>query len=96
MFSTVGQSWEDNLLAHEKWCNDLAVKFLCIFVLDRFGDFVSDQVRTKLLYMPRVTESLSWCRLLRPYARCVRRRLRPSSSTCRGDPYCMSTLSSYR
>ncbi|TFY59920.1 hypothetical protein EVJ58_g5470 [Rhodofomes roseus] len=40
----VGISWDDNLLAHEKWCNDLAVKFLCIFVLDRFGDFVSDQM----------------------------------------------------
>ena len=37
-------SWDENLVAHEKWCNDLAVKFLCIFVLDRFGDFVSDQV----------------------------------------------------
>ena len=45
----VGPSWDDNLLAHEKWCNDLAVKFLCIFVLDRFGDFVSDQVRLPLL-----------------------------------------------
>ena len=32
------------MVAHERWCNDLAVKFLCIFVLDRFGDFVSDQV----------------------------------------------------
>ena len=31
-------------MAHERWCNDLAVKFLCVFVLDRFGDFVSDQV----------------------------------------------------
>ncbi|KAJ3567398.1 hypothetical protein NP233_g6399 [Leucocoprinus birnbaumii] len=37
-------SKEDNELAHEKWCNDLAAKFLCVFVLDRFGDFVSDQV----------------------------------------------------
>ncbi|KAF9821604.1 hypothetical protein IEO21_00450 [Rhodonia placenta] len=37
-------AWEDNLIAHERWCNDLAVKFLCVFVLDRFGDFVSDQV----------------------------------------------------
>lgn len=37
-------SWDENLVAHERWCNDLAVKFLCIFVLDRFGDFVSDQV----------------------------------------------------
>ena len=34
----------DNEIAHEKWCNDLAAKLLCIFVLDRFSDFVSDQV----------------------------------------------------
>ncbi|KAI0668494.1 SNF2 chromatin remodeling protein [Trametes maxima] len=59
------QSWDENLVAHEKWCNDLAVKFLCIFVLDRFGDFVSDQVvapvretvsqtlASLLLHMPR-------------------------------------------
>ncbi|GBE82676.1 Probable helicase [Sparassis crispa] len=40
----VDSSWGDNQIAHERWCNDLAVKFLCIFVLDRFGDFVSDQV----------------------------------------------------
>ncbi|KZT11597.1 SNF2 chromatin remodeling protein [Laetiporus sulphureus 93-53] len=58
-------SWDDNKLAHERWCNDLAVKFLCIFVLDRFGDFVSDQVvapvremvsqtlASLLLHMPR-------------------------------------------
>jgi hypothetical protein len=36
---------EENERAHEKWCNDLAAKFLCVFVLDRFGDFVSDQVK---------------------------------------------------
>ena len=40
-------SWEENEIAHERWCNDLAVKFLCVFVLDRFGDFVSDQVYMK-------------------------------------------------
>ncbi|KZV99116.1 hypothetical protein EXIGLDRAFT_258645 [Exidia glandulosa HHB12029] len=39
-----GQSSAVNAVAHEKWCNDLAAKLLCIFVLDRFGDFVSDQV----------------------------------------------------
>ncbi|EMD34416.1 hypothetical protein CERSUDRAFT_117290 [Gelatoporia subvermispora B] len=61
----VGVPWEENQIAHEKWCNDLAVKFLCIFVLDRFGDFVSDQVvapvretvsqtlASLLLHMPR-------------------------------------------
>lgn len=37
-------SMSENEHAHEKWCNDLAAKFLCIFVLDRFSDFVSDQV----------------------------------------------------
>ncbi|TFK86254.1 SNF2 chromatin remodeling protein [Polyporus arcularius HHB13444] len=58
-------SWDENLVSHERWCNDLAVKFLCIFVLDRFGDFVSDQVvapvretvsqtmASLLLHMPR-------------------------------------------
>lgn len=58
-------SWEENEIAHEKWCNDLAVKFLCVFVLDRFGDFVTDQVvapvretvsqtlASLLLHMPR-------------------------------------------
>ncbi|KDQ06750.1 hypothetical protein BOTBODRAFT_39402 [Botryobasidium botryosum FD-172 SS1] len=56
---------EENALVHEKWCNDLAAKFLCVFVLDRFGDFVSDQVMAPvretvsqtlaslLLHMPR-------------------------------------------
>lgn len=34
----------DNDLAHEKWCNDLSATLLCVLVLDRFGDFVSDQV----------------------------------------------------
>jgi TATA-binding protein-associated factor len=72
MFSTVhivcfvaGLPWEENEIAHERWCNDLAMKFLCVFVLDRFGDFVSDQVvapvretvsqtlASLLLHMPR-------------------------------------------
>lgn len=37
-------SREENEIAHERWCNDLAAKILCIFVLDRFSDFVTDQV----------------------------------------------------
>lgn len=37
-------SIEENEINHEAWCNNLAAKLLCIFVLDRFGDFVSDQV----------------------------------------------------
>lgn len=30
--------------ANEAWLEDCAVRLLCIFALDRFGDFVSDQV----------------------------------------------------
>ena len=44
-------NYEENELAHEKWCNDLSAKFLCVFVLDRFGDFVSDQVRATALVL---------------------------------------------
>lgn len=39
-----GQTAEENSLAHERWCNRLAVKLLCVSILDRFGDFISDQV----------------------------------------------------
>ncbi|KAF8558525.1 hypothetical protein OG21DRAFT_1504270 [Imleria badia] len=39
-----GVSSIENTRAHEEWCNHLAAKLLCVFVLDRFGDFVSDQV----------------------------------------------------
>lgn len=43
-----GQTTEENNLAHERWCNNLAAKLLCVSVLDRFGDFVSDQVMQSL------------------------------------------------
>ncbi|KAI5122989.1 hypothetical protein M0805_006867 [Coniferiporia weirii] len=61
----VGASVYENAFSHEQWCNALAAKFLCVFVLDRFGDFVSDQVvapvretvsqtlASLLLHMPR-------------------------------------------
>lgn len=60
-----GASAVENEASHEYWCNALAAKLLCIFVLDRFGDFVSDQVvapvremvsqtlASLLLHMPR-------------------------------------------
>jgi len=44
LFLSDNLSPEANATVHEKWCNDLAAKLLCIFVLDRFSDFVSDQV----------------------------------------------------
>jgi TATA-binding protein-associated factor len=41
---TVDVALEENYADHEHWCNDIAAKLLCVLVLDRFGDFVSDQV----------------------------------------------------
>lgn len=41
---TAGKTHAENLIGHEQWCNGLAAQLLCVFVLDRFGDFVSDQV----------------------------------------------------
>lgn len=35
---------EENAINHAKWCNDMAAKLLCVFVMDRFSDYVSDQV----------------------------------------------------
>lgn len=39
-----GLKREENAITHERWCNHLAAKLLCVFCLDRFGDYVSDQV----------------------------------------------------
>lgn len=39
-----GSSRDENAYLHEKWCNGVASKLLCVSVLDRFGDYVSDQV----------------------------------------------------
>ncbi|BGP14619.1 TATA-binding protein-associated factor mot1 [Rhodosporidiobolus nylandii] len=39
-----GLRQETNDERHRAWCEDLAAKLLCVFALDRFGDYVSDQV----------------------------------------------------
>ncbi|TIC01506.1 hypothetical protein E3Q18_00684 [Wallemia mellicola] len=35
---------EDNLVNHTVWLENMAANVLCVLVLDRFGDFISDQV----------------------------------------------------
>lgn len=30
---------------HQEWIEDVVIRLLCVFALDRFGDFVSDEVR---------------------------------------------------
>lgn len=35
---------EEQLEAHNNWLEDAALRLLCVLALDRFGDFVSDQV----------------------------------------------------
>jgi len=31
-------------LSHQLWLEDLSLHLLCVLALDRFGDFISDQV----------------------------------------------------
>ncbi|CAG8444968.1 8385_t:CDS:10 [Ambispora gerdemannii] len=40
----VGLNKNENDERHYKWLEDAAIRLLCVFSLDRFGDFVSDQV----------------------------------------------------
>ncbi|KAM9065654.1 TATA-binding protein-associated factor 172 isoform X1 [Sarcophilus harrisii] len=35
---------EEMIQQHQDWLEDLAIRLLCVFALDRFGDFVSDEV----------------------------------------------------
>lgn len=35
---------EESESQHQEWLEDLAIRLLCVFALDRFGDFVSDEV----------------------------------------------------
>lgn len=49
-----GLTSEQNASNHECWCNQLAAKFLLVFVLDRFGDFVGDQVCISLPLMSQL------------------------------------------
>ncbi|EDL41777.1 mCG13925 [Mus musculus] len=35
---------EEMIQQHQEWLEDLVIRLLCVFALDRFGDFVSDEV----------------------------------------------------
>ncbi|XP_070498926.1 TATA-binding protein-associated factor 172 [Chironomus tepperi] len=35
---------DEQNISHDKWLEDIALRILCVLALDRFGDFVSDQV----------------------------------------------------
>lgn len=40
----VGSTADQMLRQHQEWIEDLVIRLLCVFALDRFGDFVSDEV----------------------------------------------------
>ncbi|XP_063047545.1 TATA-binding protein-associated factor 172 isoform X2 [Engraulis encrasicolus] len=40
----VGSTAEQMLQQHQEWLEDVVIRLLCVFALDRFGDFVSDEV----------------------------------------------------
>lgn len=45
------------LRQHQGWIEDLVIRLLCVFALDRFGDFVSDEVFYFIaFYLNRVYE----------------------------------------
>ncbi|KAK2780815.1 TATA-binding protein-associated factor mot1 [Emmonsiellopsis sp. PD_33] len=39
-----GKSRRQNNRLNQRWLNDLACRLLCVFMLDRFGDYISDNV----------------------------------------------------
>ncbi|XP_069467480.1 TATA-binding protein-associated factor 172 isoform X2 [Ambystoma mexicanum] len=39
-----GSTFEEMQQQHQEWLEDLVIRLLCVFALDRFGDFVSDEV----------------------------------------------------
>lgn len=39
-----GKSRHDNNILNRKWLDDLACRLLCVLMLDRFGDYISDNV----------------------------------------------------
>ncbi|KAL2014722.1 hypothetical protein VTN00DRAFT_2247 [Thermoascus crustaceus] len=39
-----GKSRAENNVLNRKWLDDLACRLLCVFMLDRFGDYISDNV----------------------------------------------------
>lgn len=41
-----GLTKERNQKLHQEWAGDVAARLSCVLALDRFGDYVSDQVRT--------------------------------------------------
>ncbi|KAI8338754.1 hypothetical protein BC941DRAFT_469857 [Chlamydoabsidia padenii] len=41
---TAGFNQSENQALHNAWLEDAAIRLLCVFALDRFADFVSDQV----------------------------------------------------
>ncbi|XP_072292356.1 TATA-binding protein-associated factor 172 [Eucyclogobius newberryi] len=40
----VGSTADQMCRQHREWIEDLVIRLLCVFALDRFGDFVSDEV----------------------------------------------------
>lgn len=51
----VGCTRAENDIRHHQWLEDVAIRLLCVFSLDRFGDFVSDQVRALTIVPTMVT-----------------------------------------
>ncbi|CAG0889106.1 unnamed protein product [Darwinula stevensoni] len=54
----LGASCEEMAQGHDSWLEDIALKLICVLLLDRFGDFVSDQVVAPV--KETAAQALSW------------------------------------
>jgi len=70
-----GLTKERNQKLHQEWAGDVAARLSCVLALDRFGDYVSDQVSISIL-LPLYSR---WMTKMLALGRCTRSRNRCSS-----------------
>ncbi|XP_039754002.1 TATA-binding protein-associated factor 172 [Pararge aegeria] len=66
------QQMED---AHQEWLEDMALRLLCVLALDRFGDFVSDQVVAPVRETCAQTLGVALAQMRAPRVRLVAERV---------------------
>ncbi|CAH2231989.1 jg4050 [Pararge aegeria aegeria] len=61
--------------AHQEWLEDMALRLLCVLALDRFGDFVSDQVVAPVRETCAQTLGVALAQMRAPRVRLVAERV---------------------
>lgn len=63
---------EKNEQLNQEWLEDMAVRLMCVFALDRFGDYVSDQTVAPVCSLSREYQSLMLIQVLHMHRVVVR------------------------